>query len=291
VTRGVYGLRLGASRKGFKRLGPADGNVTIVLPSGPGNEFSAHLPEHCQSIYEPFSTPSVSILYSGACDGQVVHAIGFASTNLNNIRYVDAGMVKLAPGQQNMVTGTYAALPTHTIQLTNVPTGAQFVSAQVLARNQVDLTPVESSSSPTQTQVTGPTMTLTTTAAAGGNTLRVTANIGRAGRAFSSTSEQIAPVSFSAAPISASFDAKALLPAFTSFDFDTKLNLTWAGGGTSGTMIVMQLLTDSFEWDAYLPPSATTLAFPVIPAVHPRMSGALPREPTTMVRGPFEVGR
>lgn len=244
----------------------AGGKVTIVLPGGSGNSFGAHLPEHCQSIFDTFSTPSVSIQYNGACDGQVVQVIGFASTNLSNLRYVDAGMIRLAPGTQSTVAGTYAALPTHSIQLTNVPAGAQLVSAQVLARNQLDLTPMESSSSPSQTQATGPTMTLTPTAAAGGNTLRVTANVGRAGRAVISTSEQLAPVSFSAAPISASFDANALLPAFTSFDFDTQLNLTWVAGGTSGTMIVMQLLTDSFEWDAYLPPTATALAFPVIPA-------------------------
>ena len=273
----VYTVATGAT--GTISLGgndpPADGNVTIVLPSGSGNEFSAHLPEHCQSIYEPFSTPSVTILYSSGCAGQVVHAIGFVSTNLNNIRYVDAGMVRLAPGAQTVVTGTYAALPTHTIQLTNVPAAAKFVSAQVLARNQLDLTPVESSSSPNETQVTGPTMTLTTTAGAGGNTLRVTADVGRAGRAFLSTSEQIVPVSFTAAPITTSFDAKTLLPAFTSFDFDPKLNLTWVGGGNSGTMIVMQLLTDSFEWDAYLPPSATALALPVIPA-----DIGFPRTPT-----------
>jgi hypothetical protein len=264
----VYTVATGAT--GTVSLGGNDpatgGEVTIVLPAGSGNSFGAHLPEHCQSIFETFGTPSVSIQYNGACDGQVVQVIGFASTNLSNMRYVDGGKVTLAPGTQSTVTGAYAALPTHSIELTNVPAGAQFVSAQVLARNDLDLTPLESSSSPTQTQVTGPTMTLTTTAAAGGNTLRVTANVGRAGRAFLSTTEQIAPVSFSAAPISASFDASTLLPAFTSFDFDTKLNLTWAGGGTSGTMIVVRLLTDSFEWDAYLPPTATALTFPVIPA-------------------------
>jgi len=270
VATGATGtISLGASGPA-----PSGGRVTIVLPSGSGNEFSAHLPEHCQSIFEPFGTPSVSIQYNSACADQVVHVIGFASTNLNNVRYVDAGMVKLAPGTQSMVAGTYAALPTHSIQLTNVPAGAQSVSAQILARNQLDLTPVESSSSPSSTQVTGPTMTLTPTAGAGGDTLRVTASVGRAGRAFISRSEQIAPVSFSAAPISASFDASTLLPAFTSFDFD-KLNLTWGAGGTSGTMIVMQLLTDSFEWDAYLPPTATALAFPVIPA-----DIGFPRAPT-----------
>jgi hypothetical protein len=273
----VYTVATGAT--GTISLGgndpPVGGNVTIVLPSGAGNTFDAHLPEHCQSIFDEFSTPSVSIQYNGACDGHAVRAIGFASTNLNNVRYVDAGMVKLAPGTRSMVTGTYAALPTHSIQLTKVPAGAQFVSAQVLARDGLDLTPMESNSSPNQTQVTGPTMTLTTTAAAGGNALRVTADVGRAGRAFRSTSEQIAPVSFAGATTSASFDASNLLPPFTAFDFDAKLNLTWSGGGASGTMIVMQLLTDSFEWDAYLPPSTTALAFPVIPA-----DIGFPRAPT-----------
>jgi hypothetical protein len=264
----VYTVATGAT--GTVSLGgndpPAGGRATIVLPSGPGNSFRVHLPEHCQSIFESSGTPSLSVQYNGACDGKVVHAIGFASTNLSNMRYVDAGMIKLAPGTPSMVAGTYAALPTHSIELTNVPAGAQSVSAEVLARNELDLTPMESSSSPDSTPVTGATMMLTTTAAAGGNTLRVSASVGRAGRAVLSTSSQLAPVSFSAAPISASFDASSLLPAFTSLDFDTDLNVTWAGGGTSGTMIVVHLRTDSFEWDAYLPPTATALAFPVIPA-------------------------
>jgi hypothetical protein len=272
----VYTVATGAT--GTVSLGgnasSADGQMTIVLPNGPGNTFAANLPEHCQSIFNVSSTPSLSIPYNGPCEGQVVRVIGFASTNLSNERYVDAGMVKIARGTQVMVSGSYATPPTYAIQLTNLPAGAQFVTAEVLARSQLDLTPMESSSTSGQTPVTGPTMTVTTTAAAGANTLRVTADNGRAGRAFISTSEQIAPVSFSAPPISARFDAKALLPAFTSFDFDAKLNLTWAGG-TGGTMIVVELLTDSFEWDAYLPPTATSLALPVIPA-----DIGFPRSPT-----------
>jgi hypothetical protein len=244
----------------------AGGRVTIVLPSGSETTFHAHLPEHCQSIFEPSFTPSVSVQYNGACDGKDVPVIGFNSTNLNNMRYVDGGMVKLAPGARAMVAGTFAALPTHTIELTNVPAGAQFVSAEILARNQLDLMPLEFSSSATRTRVTGSTMMLTTTAATGGNTLRVTVDTGRAGRAVASGSTQIAPVNFSAAPISASFDALSLLPPFTSLDFDPDLNVTWVGGGDSGTMIVVHVSTDSFQWDAYLPSSATKVSFPVIPA-------------------------
>ena len=265
----VYTVATGATGTislGASGVAAGGGRVTLVLPSGSGNEFSAHIPEHCQSIFEPFSTPSVSIDDIGACDGQVVHVIGFISTDLNNTRYVDAGMVKVAAGMRSQVVGTYAPLLSHSIELTHVPAEAKRISAQILARNQLDLTRMESDSTPTPVAVTGPAMTWTTAAGAGGDTVRVVADVGRAGRAVRSTSQQISPVSFSAAPAAASFDASTLLPAFTSLDFDARLNLTWVGGGTTGTMIVVQVLTDSFEWDAYLPPTATSLAFPVIPA-------------------------
>jgi hypothetical protein len=271
----VYTVATGAT--GTVSLGgnapSADGKMTISLPNGAGNTFAANLPEHCQSIFEVYSTPSLLLPYNGPCEGQVVRVIGFVSNNLNNERYVD-GMVKIAKGTQAAVTGSYATPPTYSIKLTNLPAGAQSVTTEVLARSQLDLTPMGSGRTSGQTPVTGPTLTVTTTAAPGADTLRVTADSGRAGRAFISTSEQIAPVSFSAPPISASFDASTLLPAFTSLDFDAKLNLSWKGG-TGGAMIVVELITDSFEWDAYLPATATSLALPVIPA-----DIGFPRAPT-----------
>jgi hypothetical protein len=243
----------------------AGGQVTMVLPTSSDAWFRAHLPEGCQSIFDVSSTPTVSIQYNPACAGQTVRVLGFTTPDFDNVRYVDAGMIKLAPGTRSTVTGTYAAMPTHSIALTNVPAGTQRVSAEILARDQSVLMPMEFSS-PDQVQVTGPTMMLTPTAAPGGDTLRVSADMGRVGRAFSSATGAVVPISFSAAPISASFDASTLLAPFTSFDFDSKLNVSWAGGDGTGTMLVMQVSADSFEWHAYLPTTATALSFPVIPA-------------------------
>jgi hypothetical protein len=112
--------------------------------------------------------------------------------------------------------------------------------------------------------VTGTSATLATAAAPGANALHVKVSMGRAGRALLSSTEQIAPVAFSGQPISASFDASTLLAPFTAFDFDAQLNVTWAGG-SGGTMIIVHLTSDGFTWDAFLPPTATSLAFPVIP--------------------------
>jgi hypothetical protein len=161
------------------------------------------------------------------------------------------------------VTGSYATMPAYSIKFTNLPAGAQTVAADVLARSDLDLTQLKPGSADS-TAVTGPTATLATAAAPGANALHVTVNVGKAGRAFESTTEQIAPVAFSGPPISASFDASTLLAPFTGFDFDAQLNLTWTGG-SGGTMIIVHLSSDGFTWDAFLPPTATSVAFPVIP--------------------------
>jgi hypothetical protein len=263
----VYTVATGAT--GTIALGgiprPPAHQMSLVLPNGPGNTFSANLPERCASL-DLMTTPSLSFSYAAFCEGLTVRAIGFASNNGTNPRYLDAGTIKLAQGTQATATGSYNQLPTHSIKLSSLPAGAAFVTTELLARSQIDLTRMEFGNVSSETQITGAIMSVTPAAAPGANTLHVTTDFGRAGRAVLSTSEQIAPVSFSAAPISASVDASTMLPAFTSFDFDTKLNLTWAGGGTGGTMIVVELSADSFRWDGYLPATATSLSFPVIPA-------------------------
>lgn len=263
----VYTVATGAT--GTIALGgiprPPGSQMTLVLPSGPGNTFSANIPERCGSL-DLMTTPSLSFTYDAGCDGQTVRAIGFASTNGGNPRYLDAGTIRLAPGAQVTATGSYAQPPPYSIKLTNLPASAGFVTTELLARSQLDLTRMEFGNESSEVQVTGSAMTVTPAAAPGANTLHVTTDSGRAGVALLTTSEQIAPVSFSPIPISGSFDAATMLPAFTSFDFDAKLNLSWAGGGTEGTMIVVELTADSVQWDAYLPPTATSLAFPVIPA-------------------------
>lgn len=261
----VYTVATGAT--GTISLGgidpPAGGTMTIVLPSGPGTSFAANLPENCQSIFQPYSTPSMAIPYDGPCEGRVVRVIGFAN---NNARYLDAGMIKIAQNTQVMVSGSYAALPAHTVQVAGIPAAAQSITAELLARAGLDLTPMQPDGGPQSTAVTGSSMTVTAGSAPGANALRVTVGIGRAGLAVLSSSERILPVSFAPPANAASFDASMLLAPFTSFQFDNKLNLSWAGGDATGTMIVIGLQTDSFEWDAYLPPTATSLAFPVIPA-------------------------
>lgn len=264
----VYTVATGAT--GTISLGgiaaPSDGTVSLDLPAGPQSWFEAHLPDGCQSLFDPSSTPSVSVLYDSPCGGQTVRVMGFAWDAPSTARYVDAGLVKLAPGTRTTVTGTYAAMPAHSIQVTNLPAQAETVSAEIFARDQLSMTAMEWSSSPDLNPVTGPTATLTTSAAPGGNTLRVTVRFVRAGQTFSTSTEQIAPISFSAPPISASFDAKGMLPPFTAFDLDPELNFSWASPGSDGTMIVAHVSADNFEWDAYLPPTATALAFPAIPA-------------------------
>lgn len=239
------------------------GKMSVALPSGGGTTFQASMPRRCADLYDIYGS-TVPVSYDGLCEGQMVRMIGFASNNLSNERYIDAGLIQLVQGTTATVTGSYAVMPAYSIKFTNLPAGAQSVAADVLARSDLDLTQLKSGSADS-TSVTGTSATLTTAAAPGANALHVKVSMGRAGSAFSSTTEQIASVAFSAPPISGSFDASTLLAPFTAFDFDPQLNLTWAGG-SGGTMIIVHLSSEEFTWDAYLPPTATSLAFPTIPA-------------------------
>src|SRR5262249_29683240 len=153
-------------------------------------------------LYDVYGS-TVPVSYDGLCEGQKVRMIGFASNNLNNERYIDAGLIQLVQGTTATVTGSYAVMPTYSIGFTNLPAGAQSVAADVIARSGIDLTQLKSGSGDS-TSVTGTSATLTTAAAPGANALHVKVSMGRAGIAFSSTTEQIASVAFSAPPISGS---------------------------------------------------------------------------------------
>src|SRR5262249_15339445 len=117
-------------------------SMTVVLPSGPGNYFTMHVPEQCVHLYQS-NTPRLSFAYDTGCEGQLVHAIGFNSTNLNNPSFVDAGMVKLAEGSQITVGGSYAPLASYNTKLINLPTTASSFTAEILGRSQLDLTRLE----------------------------------------------------------------------------------------------------------------------------------------------------
>ena len=235
--------------------------MTFVLPNGPGKLFTVHVPGQCATPSQR-SVPTLSFYYNRVCEGRTVRAIGYNTTNgSTDTRYVDAGAVTLADGSSFTVTGSYAALSSHTIEVDNMPVGTTFVSADVLERSQVDLTRLAYNSA-SAIAVTSTTATVTTSTSPGGNTLRVLTYTNAPG-SYNSWSERIAPANVSSL---VQFDASAMVPPFTSIDAYNVPRLTWSGGGTAGTITVASIIAGPVQWDAYLAPTATSLEFPVLPS-------------------------
>src|SRR5262249_18763458 len=156
----VYTVATGAT--GAIALGgialPRANQMSLVLPSGPGNFFTANIPQRCGAL-DLMTSPSLSFSYAAGCEGHMVRAVGFSSNNGGNPRYLDAGTVKLAQGSQVTATGSYVQPQTYSIALTNLPASAAFVSTELLTRSQLDLIRMEFGKISSETQVTGSTMT------------------------------------------------------------------------------------------------------------------------------------
>lgn len=234
-------------------------SVTIALPASAGaTEYTVRLPEHCGS--PPLtSSPSVQFSYTPECDGAAVHVVGFASGAGVADRYLDAGTLTLHDGATLQVTGTYKLLPTLLLDLTDVPAGSVGVTAEIVARSGLDLT----SLTPRLDSVapSGGAATLGVEFAAGGNGLEVSV-FGGLPVQYGTTSELIVPLS---APIPASVSAKDTLPLFESMTITDPTRIAWTGAA-GGTITIVERIGGDFQWDWYLPASATVARLPAIPA-------------------------
>jgi hypothetical protein len=261
VATGALGpITLGGN--GFQ----SGGTMSLNVPAVSQGDFNLNVPERCGT--QVGDTPPIAIKYTAECEGQTVRAVCFVTTDFDTWRYLDVGAIKLAAGTTATATGAYAAQPQHKVLLTGVPANLR-ASAAVYFRSQLDLTSMEHDSNGllTTTTVSGTTATVTMPAAPGGNT--VLASVGppsRPGIAFGGASERYVPVAFSAAaPFTATVDVSTMPPPIVDVDLDSRTGLTWTGG-TGGTITVVDLNTAKYHWTAYLPPTAQSLPFPVIPA-------------------------
>ncbi|HEX8112028.1 MAG TPA: hypothetical protein VF516_30055 [Kofleriaceae bacterium] len=235
--------------------------MTFALPSNAtASDYTVRLPEHCAS--PPYSgSPSVQFNYAPACEGATIHAVGFVRTQVGSglpDLYLDAGMVTLRNGATQQVTGSYQQLPTRTLQLTDLPSGATSVAAGVVARAGLDLTPL----SPSIDSFTpsGGAVTVQEEVAPGGNTLGIGASGGLPPQ-YITSSELLAPLSSATA---ATFSAKDMLPLFESMTITDPTQISWTGAA-GGTITIVEHVGGDFQWDWYLPPSATVARLPAIP--------------------------
>lgn len=237
-------------------------SFTFALPSNAtASDYTVRLPEHCG--FPPYTgSPSVQFTYAPACEGATVHAVGFVRTQVGSglpDLYLDAGMVTLRNGTTQQVTGGYQQLPTRTLQLTDLPAGATSVGAEVVARAGLDLTSLSPdfySAAPS-----GGAATLHEEVAPGGNSLEISVSGGLPIQ-YGTSSELIVPLATTAPQ---TFDAKDMLPLFESMTITDPTRISWTGGA-GGAITIVERIGGDFQWDWYLPASATVARLPAIPA-------------------------
>lgn len=237
-------------------------NTTFVLPASAGaDQYTVSLPEHC--VNPPLSgSPSVSVMYDSACDGAAVHAVGFALAPVGSgmpDRFLDAGTVTLRNGATQVLTGTYVSLPLRTLQLTALPAGATLAGALIEERSGLDLTLLSANAS--SATPSGGAATVQLEPAPGGNALDVRV-FGGLPIQYSTSSELIAPLPNSTPQ---NFSGTEMLPLFESMTITDPSRIAWTGGA-GGTITIVERIGGDFQWDWYLPPSATVARLPAIPA-------------------------
>lgn len=247
---------------GSRRASSPTHDMTFALPpTDSAAAFTVRLPEHCATP-GPQSTPSVDLPYEVACEGKKVRLIGYALAPAGSgpDSYLDAGTVTLANGGAITVPGSYLALPVHPLEITNLPASTVTATAEVLSRNDLDLTSL--TPTPATAVPQGSSAMLNVEAVPGGNALRVrVSNVLPV--AYLSSSERIAPVvAASVAPV---IDARPMLPLFDSLTAGGGQSASWTGGG-GGTLTIVEGIAAGVQWDLYLDGSATSARVPDLPA-------------------------
>lgn len=237
-----------------------DHAMKFTVPDNGSGDFWLHFPEHCG--YSPkYGSATFTQGYDPACEGKAAHVIAYTRpTGTTQDRYLDAGSVTFAQGSTRTVTGSYLALPAHTVQVTNLPGLVNSADALIYERADLDLTQLSADFGGATPQ--GGTATVSTAAAPGGNTLRVSA-LANLPIQYSSISELMEPAVLAA---QMTIDARMMVPVFQSLVLTSPPSVAWTGGEGRGTILAVEITAGSLQWDAYLPPSATSVTFPELPA-------------------------
>jgi hypothetical protein len=248
----------GTIELGGRRAFNLDHSMTIHVPDDGSSDFTVHVSEHC--AFPPFSGPEVTFSYNPDCEGKPTRAIVYGRSAGGRDVFFDAGPITLADGAMRTVTGNYVPVPPASVAVSNLELGfIDAVGFEIFARTGVDLVPLTIDFP--STTPTGTTTTVSGIAAPGGNALEIQLTAALPIQ-YSSTSVRIVPLS-TAAPM---LDARTLVPVFRSLVLTRPPEVSWTGSGTGGTILTVETLTGHVQWDAYLPPSATKVRFPDLPA-------------------------
>jgi hypothetical protein len=242
------------------RPAPSQNNtMRFSVPDNGSSDFWLRLPDAC-GFSPREGSATFTLGYDPACEGKTTRVIAFTTApGTSQDRYLDAGNVTLTRGTTRTITGTYAAVPAHTVQITHLPGLASSAGAGIYARTGLDLTLLAGNFDSATPQ--GGTATVATTAAPGGDTLQVSMT-GNLPIQYSSGSERFAPATLAA---QMSVEATAMVPLFSSLVLTQPPNVAWTGGEGRGTILAVEITSGPLQWDAYLAPSATSVRFPALP--------------------------
>jgi len=166
----------------------------------------------------------------------------------------------LRNGSTVPLRGSYLTAMPQAIDVEHLPNGTTAAYAALYARTGEQLTLRSSLSSPVTPQ--GNAATLIADASIGGDVVYVRAD-GSPGASRLARSERVAPIAL-ADPLRV--DSAGMLPLFDTLEVPNDGTMAWTGGGTGGTVISTFRSDLANTWQAFLPPTATSLAFPALPA-------------------------
>jgi hypothetical protein len=236
-------------------------SMRFALPDNGSSNFWLHLGASC-AIPPKYGSPSFTLGYVPACEGKTTRVIAFTTApGTTQDRFIDVGDVTLTNGAMKTVTGTYAQPAAYTVQLTGLPGLVGSAGAGIYARSGLDLTHLGGDYDVVTTPGGG-TVNVPTTAAPGGNTLWVSMRADLPIQ-YDSSSERIAPAVVAGQMI---FDARTMVPLFSQLMLTAPPSVSWTGGAGQGTILALEITSGTLQWDAYLPPSATSARFPSLPS-------------------------
>jgi len=255
---------LAAPRPGIVELGGRTGpeptrRMTFALPDNGGMGYGMLVPERCGFV--PSSTTArVALDYNASCDGQAVHVIAVSSDLItSDTVYIDGGTVTLAAGTTRTIAGAARAQLARRFEVTNLPLPATSVAARLIDRAGLDLLPLAGSFG--SGDAVGPSATVDTFTAPGGNTVQLIFGDPNAPIQYPSNTTAFLPVTPGARiPI----DAAGLIAPFSSLVLTRAPSVSWTGA-PGGTITILEAIGGGVQWDAFLDPAATSVAFPAIP--------------------------
>jgi hypothetical protein len=197
--------------------------------------------------------------YLTSCEGHAVHVFAF---NLSPDSYIDAGKVTLAANTTYTVTGTYVALPSHAVHVTNLPATTSAVYTSLAIASPGDLLFLNPDPA-TNATPSGTTLDTTILAPPGGNLLEVQADGVQSDPTFA---ESFAFVSTDASG-NVSYDASPMLPLMTSITTSPATDgVSWAPATGGGVMYVVGATATNVQWTAYVDAGTDHVPFPVLPS-------------------------